>query len=379
MDAILGSALEVLRIVSILVVPAMPSTAGGDLEADRPDGSPADQRLPAAGDGVATRGSGRGKGCPAVPTAQGLSGGRRGDAVIEWFDSHCHLQEEFAGADGGDPAGPHADPAGGDHRPGRRGRCVPDGVRRDRAGSSAEAVALVRAMRRPGSVAVAEGVELWATVGLHPHDAVDGVDCLDALLAAELGRPGPRRGPVVVGIGECGLDYHYDHSPRPVQREAFARQVELAHRHHLALVVHTREAWDDTVDILAAAGVPERTIIHCFTGGPEEARRCLDIGASLSFSGVVTFKNAADVREAAALCPLDRLLVETDSPFLTPVPHGGPPTNHRGFPWSERQLPSSKGLRLMSPRWHPPAPTTLGGPSAAEPVSVPAGGRTMRR
>ena len=128
---------------------------------------------------------------------------------------------------------------------------------------------------------------------------------------------------MVVGIGECGLDYHYDHSPRPVQREAFARQVELAHRHGLALVIHTREAWDDTVDILTASGVPERTVVHCFTGGPEEARRCLALGASLSFSGVVTFKNAADVREAAALCPMDRLLVETDTPFLTPVPHRG--------------------------------------------------------
>ena len=109
---------------------------------------------------------------------------------------------------------------------------------------------------------------------------------------------------MVVGIGECGLDYHYDHSPRPVQREAFALQIDLAHRHGLALVIHTREAWDDTFDILRPSGVPERTIVHCFTGGPEEARRCLDLGASLSFSGVVTFKNADDVRQAAALCPL---------------------------------------------------------------------------
>ena len=96
----------------------------------------------------------------------------------------------------------------------------------------------------------------------------------------------------MVGIGECGLDYHYDHSPRHQQREAFARQIELAHRYGKALVIHTREAWDDTVDILSAQGVPERTVVHCFTGGPDEARRCLDLGARLSFSGVVTFKNA---------------------------------------------------------------------------------------
>ncbi len=100
-------------------------------------------------------------------------------------------------------------------------------------------------------------------------------------------------------------------------------QVELARRHGLTLVIHTREAWDDTFGILADAGVPERTIVHCFTGGPDEARRCLDLGASLSFSGVVTFKNAEPVRQAAALCPLDRLLVETDTPFLAPVPHRG--------------------------------------------------------
>jgi len=258
------------------------------------------------------------------------------DAVVEWFDSHCHLQEEFAesGADGGDGAvegtGPHATRLAA-----TLARASEAGVTRmvcvgTRADSSAEAVDLVRAMRSPGSVAVAEGIEVWATIGLHPHDAVDGVDSLDDLVAAELSpepvdglRPGPSPERVVVGVGECGLDYHYDHSPRPVQREAFARQVELARRLGLTLVVHTREAWDDTYDILTSVGVPERTIIHCFTGGPEEARRCLDLGASLSFSGVVTFKNAEPVREAAALCPLDRLLVETDTPFLAPVPHRG--------------------------------------------------------
>jgi len=185
---------------------------------------------------------------------------------------------------------------------------------------------------------------MWATIGLHPHDAVDGVDSLDAVLAAELGSdadPGDR---VVVGIGECGLDYHYDHSPRPVQREAFALQIELAHRHDLALVIHTREAWDDTFDVLAAAGVPQRTIIHCFTGGPDEARRCLDLGASLSFSGVVTFKNAQDVRDAAALCPPDRLLIETDSPFLTPVPHRGSPNEPARVPLVGAAIAQVKGM-----------------------------------
>jgi len=245
------------------------------------------------------------------------------DAVVEWFDSHCHLQDEFA-----DPAEAGATGARADRLAGVIARAAEAGVTRlvcvgTSAASSAEAVALVRSSRRPDGAAVAEGVELWATVGLHPHDAVDGVDSLDGLLAAELGPDGASETRVVVGIGECGLDYHYDHSPRPAQREAFARQIELARRHGLALVVHTREAWDDTVQILTTTGVPERTIIHCFTGGPDEARRCLDLGASLSFSGVVTFKNADPVREAAVLCPMDRLLVETDTPFLAPVPHRG--------------------------------------------------------
>ena len=121
-------------------------------------------------------------------------------------------------------------------------------------------------------------------------------------------------------------------------------QIELARRHDLALVIHTREAWDDTIDVLSAVGVPERTIIHCFTGGPDEARRCLDLGASLSFSGVVTFKNAQDVRDAAALCPSDRLLVETDSPFLTPVPHRGSPNEPARVPLVGAAIAVVKGM-----------------------------------
>jgi TatD DNase family protein len=156
---------------------------------------------------------------------------------------------------------------------------------------------------------------VWATVGVHPHDASEGVEGIVALLAE----------PKVVAVGECGLDYHYDHSPREVQRRVFAEQIALALESDLALVVHTREAWDDTFDILDTEGVPARTVLHCFTGGPDEARRGLDVGAYLSFSGIVTFKGADDVRAAAALCPLDRLLVETDAPFLAPVPHRGQP------------------------------------------------------
>jgi TatD DNase family protein len=178
--------------------------------------------------------------------------------------------------------------------------------------------------------------EVWATVGLHPHDAKNGVDTIVLLLDA----------PKVVAVGECGLDYHYDHSPRDVQRAAFAAQIQLAHERRLALAIHTREAWEDTFAILAAEGMPERTVFHCFTGGEEEARRCLDLGAFLSFSGVVTFKNADDVRAAARLCPLDRLLVETDSPFLTPVPLRGQRNAPGNLPLVGAGISRTKGTTL---------------------------------
>ena len=153
--------------------------------------------------------------------------------------------------------------------------------------------------------------DVWATAGVHPHDAAD------ADLAAIVDLLGD---PKVVAVGECGLDFHYDHSPRETQRDVFAAQVALAHAHDLALVIHTRDAWDDTFDILTGEGVPARTVFHCFTAGP---RRALDLGAVLSFSGIVTFKTASDVRAAAAVCPLDRLLVETDAPYLAPAPNRG--------------------------------------------------------
>jgi TatD DNase family protein len=157
--------------------------------------------------------------------------------------------------------------------------------------------------------------DVYATVGLHPHDAKNGLHGLAALLDA----------PRVVAVGECGLDYHYDYSPRAVQRDVFAAQVALASERDLALVIHTREAWDDTFAVLDDVGVPARTVFHCFTGGPVEAERALERGAAISFSGIVTFKNASEIREAVAICPADRLLVETDSPYLAPVPHRGEP------------------------------------------------------
>jgi TatD DNase family protein len=214
-----------------------------------------------------------------------------------WADSHCHLPYEGVAADAAEVA-----------RHAGVGRMISVGTD---AAQSAAAVAFAAAHD-----------DVWATIGLHPHDATEGVATLDPLLA-----PVPAR---VVAIGECGLDYHYEYSPRATQREAFAVQVALAQRLDLALVIHTREAWDDTWAVLAAEGVPERTVFHCFTGGEVEARRALDLGGWLSFSGIVTFKTADDVRAAARICPADRLLVETDSPYLAPVPFRGRP-NHPGL------------------------------------------------
>ena len=213
---------------------------------------------------------------------------------LRWTDDHCHLHYRDAAADAVAEAVAIARAAGVE-------RMITVGC--DRADSEA-AIAVAAAH---------EGV--FATVGVHPHEAAGGLDGIEALLAD----------PNVVAVGECGMDLYYEHSPRDAQREAFAAQVALAHAHDLALVIHTRDAWDDTFDVLAAEGVPERTILHCFSGGPDEARRCLDLGAYLSFSGIITFKSAQDLRDAAALCPLDRVLVETDAPYLAPVPHRGKP------------------------------------------------------
>ena len=174
------------------------------------------------------------------------------------------------------------------------------------AHSSTEALALTD---------LSADVEIYATVGLHPHDALSDVEEIVAL--ARAGHPR------LVGIGECGLDYFYEHSPRAAQREAFARQIQLAHELDLALVIHCRDAFDDLFEIFDVEGVPTRTVIHCFTGTPEEASRCLERGCDISISGVVTFKNADALREAARLVPLSRLHVETDSPFLAPVPYRG--------------------------------------------------------
>ncbi len=212
--------------------------------------------------------------------------------VTGWVDSHCHLPAEFGAADA---IVDRARDGGVDWMV-----CVGTDLTTSRA-----AVALARHRN-----------DVVATVGLHPHDAA-GLDAQWSDLV-ELAAD-----PTVVAIGEAGLDHHYEHSPGRAQAAAFRAQIRLAHELDRALVIHTREAWDETFEILDDEGVPRRTVFHCFTGGPAEAAACTDRGAYLSFSGIVTFKNASEVRAAALGAPADLLLVETDSPFLAPVPHRG--------------------------------------------------------
>jgi TatD DNase family protein len=161
--------------------------------------------------------------------------------------------------------------------------------------------------------------DVWASVGVHPHEA-DAHPDLGAAALVE-GSNHPR----VIAIGECGLDYFYDKSDRTAQRERFQAHIDAARQTGLPLVVHTREAEDDTAEMLdRAVGEGGVTgVLHCFTGSAALARKALDIGFFISLSGIVTFKNAQDLQETAKAIPLDRLLVETDSPFLAPVPNRG--------------------------------------------------------
>jgi TatD DNase family protein len=155
-----------------------------------------------------------------------------------------------------------------------------------------------------------------ATAGVHPHDSAKATEATFERLRTLAAHP------KVVALGEIGLDYHYDFSPRDVQRAVFSRQLAIAAEAGLPVVIHTREAWADTLEILRREWHGEG-IVHCFTGDAAQARQALDAGFHLAFGGVLTFPKAESVREAARLTPADRLLIETDCPYLAPVPHRG--------------------------------------------------------
>ena len=221
------------------------------------------------------------------------------------IDSHCHLADEQFVADL-DAVVSRAQAAGVDGA-----LCILDALNQDEA-------------RRAGGVAEAWPGARFA-VGVHPHqagavdDEAGGLDGVAPLLQRALDA---RAG--TCAIGEIGLDYHYDFAPRRTQVEVFRRQIALARELGLPVVIHTREADDDTLDALRAEGRGDvEGVFHCFTGDAAFARRALDLGFHVSFSGIITFRNAEAIRDAAALVPADRLLAETDAPYLSPVPYRG--------------------------------------------------------
>lgn len=237
-------------------------------------------------------------------------------------DTHCHLDSEYF------PEGPDAVIA--------RARAVGVhgfvviGVGRD-----------LRAARDAVALSRHHADFIAATVGVHPHDA----STCDAAAEAELGHLGGDA--AVVAIGEIGLDYHYDHSPRETQREVFSRLIQLARSLHKPMVIHTREAAEDTLAIMEREAARDvGGVIHCFSEDVAFARRALDMNFDISFSGIVTFKNALAIHETAKFVPLDRVLVETDSPYLAPVPLRGKPCEPAYVVHTARRVAELRGISL---------------------------------
>ena len=219
------------------------------------------------------------------------------DTLAMWFDTHCHLDSENC-PDGPDAVLTRARAAGVQYFV-----CIGVGGER----SAREATALAAA--QPG---------VFASVGVHPHDAASYDSAYRAAVEELI------RAPRVVAVGEAGLDYHYDHSPRALQREVFAEMIALARRERKPLVIHTRSAAQETLELLETEHASDvGGVIHCFSEDREFAARALDLNFDLSFSGIVTFKTALAVQEVARWAPLERILVETDSPYLAPVPLRG--------------------------------------------------------
>jgi TatD DNase family protein len=241
---------------------------------------------------------------------------------LRLVDTHCHLDASYF-PDGPDAAIRRAETAG-------VAGMVVIGVGRDLEPATA-AVALARA--RPSTIA--------AVVGVHPHDATTLDDARLGTLR-ELAA-----GPEVVAVGEIGLDYHYDHSPRDKQRDTFARLIALAREVRKPIVVHTREAAADTLAILESEGARDvGGVIHCFSEDLAFARGALALGFDLSFSGILTFKSARTVHEVAAWAPPDRILVETDSPYLAPVPMRGKPCEPAYIVHTATRLAELRGVSV---------------------------------
>jgi TatD DNase family protein len=181
---------------------------------------------------------------------------------------------------------------------------------------------------------------VFAVVGIHPNDAMEAtphvLEVIDRLAQQD----------VVVGIGETGLDYYRDHTTPAQQERSYRRHIAMAKERDRTLVIHCREAWADALRILHDEGAPDRVVMHCFSGDPKVVAHCAEHGFFMSFAGNVTFKNAGDLRVAAAEAPLDLLLTETDSPFLTPEPHRGRKNEPAHVPHVLRTLAGVKDLPL---------------------------------
>lgn len=179
----------------------------------------------------------------------------------------------------------------------------------------------------------------YATIGVHPHDASQATEETFQRLSALATHP------KVVAIGEIGLDYHYDFSPREVQQAVFRKQMQIAADAKKPIVIHTREAWDDTISLVREHWDFTRGgIMHCFSGGPKEAQQALDLGFYLSFGGIVTFPKALEIQEAARMAPVDRILIETDSPYLAPVPKRGKRNEPAYIVETARKLAALRGV-----------------------------------
>ena len=184
--------------------------------------------------------------------------------------------------------------------------------------------------------------QVWGTQGIHPHDASEYSDAVDAQIRENA------LAPKIVAIGEIGLDYYYEHSDRSKQRDAFERQLQIAIDLAMPIVVHTREADDDMQAILQnfVGQMPKRGVIHSFTSGKALAEYCLGEGFHLGFNGISTFKTAENVREIVALTPIEKILFETDAPYLTPVPYRGRPNEPKYLPFVAEHLAAVKNIEL---------------------------------
>jgi TatD DNase family protein len=218
------------------------------------------------------------------------------------IDSHCHIADEVFSADLGAV------------------------IERAKAAGLEHVLVILEAGNSQEADQAARAEAIWpavrVSIGVHPHGAYVFADDPDR--AGDLVRAQMRRTPSARAVGEIGLDYHYDHSPRDVQQAVFRAQLRVARELDRPVVIHTREADEDTIAILHdEGGAAIRGVLHCFTGTPALAQAGLDLGFYVSLAGIITFPKAQELRDTASIVPLDRLLVETDSPFLSPVPHRG--------------------------------------------------------